>query len=100
MGTDDQFQKIVDASYNFMNQTPDRVPMTDWFETLTPDLKGFRARPVVGGIFMKWLTEEHPASSIAVGEANVSVPSSETDFLSALWQWILSLISGDGIFLQ
>ncbi|MEL7585652.1 MAG: DUF4965 domain-containing protein [Prolixibacteraceae bacterium] len=54
---DDQttFQKFIDPLHRFVNETPDRVPMSDWYET--PDAKqvGFQARSVVGGYFIKLL---------------------------------------------
>ena len=40
----------------FAAKTPDRLPLTDWLETKDPRCVGFRARSVVGGVFMPALT--------------------------------------------
>ncbi len=49
------FKKFIDPLYGYVTETPDRVPMGDWYET--PDAKqvGFQARSVVGGYFIKML---------------------------------------------
>ena len=49
------FKQFISPVHKFMNETVDRVPMTDWYFTDTPHLCGFRARPVVGGYFIKML---------------------------------------------
>ncbi|WP_319480176.1 glutaminase domain-containing protein [uncultured Draconibacterium sp.] len=49
------FQKFIDPVYEFVTKTPDRVPMTDWYETPTATQVGFQARSVVGGYFIKML---------------------------------------------
>ncbi|MCL5098025.1 MAG: DUF1793 domain-containing protein, partial [Candidatus Omnitrophica bacterium] len=49
------FQALLDPVYLFLNQTPDRVPMTDWFWTTDAKRSGFQARSVVGGVFLKML---------------------------------------------
>ena len=51
------FQILVHPVYEFLNHTPDRVPMTDWYDTLTAKQVGFQARSVVGGVYIKMLTE-------------------------------------------
>lgn len=49
------FEKFIKPIYLFMNETKDRVPMSDWVFTDSPDQKGFQARSVVGGYFIKML---------------------------------------------
>jgi hypothetical protein len=39
----------------FINQTPDRSPLTDWYQTKSGRKVGFTARPVVGGVFAQML---------------------------------------------
>jgi hypothetical protein len=51
------FDALVSPVYDFLNDTPDRVPMTDWYETKEPRKVGFQARPVVGGVFIKMLSD-------------------------------------------
>lgn len=54
---DDQavFEQFIKPVYLFMNNTTDRIPMSDWIYTDKPNQTGFQARSVVGGYFIKML---------------------------------------------
>ena len=49
------FEEFVKPVYKFMEETEDRVPMSDWIFTDKPKYRGFVARSVVGGYFFKML---------------------------------------------
>jgi hypothetical protein len=49
------FDALVDPVFRFLNETPDRSPMTDWYQTKSGRKVGFTARPVVGGVFLQTL---------------------------------------------
>lgn len=49
------FEQFIDPLYAFMNETVDRVPMSDWYFTDRPNYRAFKARSVVGGYFIKML---------------------------------------------
>jgi hypothetical protein len=51
------FQSIVHPVFDFLNQTADRVPMTDWYDTVSARQIGFQARSVVGGVYIKLLSD-------------------------------------------
>src|SRR5579872_5732925 len=51
----DDFAFLVDPVIAFINQTPDRSPLTDWYQTKSGRKVGFTARPVVGGVFAQML---------------------------------------------
>ncbi|MBE6596415.1 MAG: DUF4965 domain-containing protein [Ruminococcaceae bacterium] len=62
----EDFEALVAPMWNAFNVTPSRVPMTDWYYTITSEhksyhgsrdgiIKSFRNRTVQGGLFMKVL---------------------------------------------
>ena len=54
----EDFDIIADAAFRFAGETPSRVPLSDWYETTDARYAGFKARSVVGGVFIKMLADE------------------------------------------
>jgi hypothetical protein len=51
------FEKLIAPAYKWANESQSRVPLTDWYDTVTGKQQGFQARSVVGGVFMKMLAD-------------------------------------------
>jgi hypothetical protein len=54
----EDFHAIVDPIYVWTLETPTRVPLTDWYDTKNGKQIGFQARSVVGGVFIKALSDK------------------------------------------
>ena len=48
----DDFLTLIAPLQRFVNETPSRVPMTDWYSTGDAKQSGFQARSVVGGVYI------------------------------------------------
>ncbi|MCR5271349.1 MAG: DUF4965 domain-containing protein [Prevotella sp.] len=52
------FLKFVDPLYKYINETESRVPISDWHDTKSGLMTGFKARSVIGGYWMKVLADK------------------------------------------
>ncbi len=53
------FDALFNPVYNFIQITPQRVPLTDWYIVDNAYKVGFQARPVIGGLFIKALSDQN-----------------------------------------
>jgi hypothetical protein len=53
-----QFAEELAPIQKWLNETPSRVPLTDWYDTKTGKKVGFQARSVVGGVYVKALADD------------------------------------------
>jgi hypothetical protein len=70
-GSQDDFQLLVHPVYKFLSDTPDRVPMTDWYDTVSAKQIHFQARSVIGGVYIKLLADPalwHKWAALPPGE--------------------------------
>lgn len=49
------FEALIGPVHRFISESPTRVPMSDWYETTDGTQVGFKARSVVGGVYIKML---------------------------------------------
>ncbi|MBI4876201.1 MAG: DUF1793 domain-containing protein, partial [Acidobacteria bacterium] len=54
----EDFLALVRPVHKFLHESPSRVPMTDWYWTVEGKQRGFQARSVVGGVFIKLLADK------------------------------------------
>jgi hypothetical protein len=57
-----QFDAIMNPILKWVNETPTRVPLTDWYDTIDGKQVGFQARSVVGGVYIKALANREIAA--------------------------------------
>ncbi len=57
-GDDADFEAIMAPVYRFVNETPQRVAIGDWYNTSNGHHISMHTRPVIGGLFLKMLYDE------------------------------------------
>jgi hypothetical protein len=50
--------KLIEPVARFLEETPDKVPFSDWYDTVTGKKCGFQNRTVQGGLFMPLLVKQ------------------------------------------
>jgi hypothetical protein len=101
----EDFLRLIGPVWDYVNESPGRVPVSDWHETTTGKHIAMYARSVVGGYFMKMLTapgvektctanfdwKAHKATSLP--RRRILVPSSEE--VPQAWRYTLENPSED-----
>jgi len=70
----EDFKTLFDPVYHFAETTPQRVPVSDWYITDNAYMVGFQARSVVGGFFIKMLSQKNIWMKWANKGTNVNGP--------------------------
>jgi hypothetical protein len=58
MTNKDDFTRMIEPMWKAYHESESRVPMTDWYDTLTGKQIGFQHRSVQGGLFIKLLLDK------------------------------------------
>lgn len=51
-GRHEDLEFMCEGLHRFLDETPDRIPFSDWYMVDSGLYRGFIARSVVGGVFM------------------------------------------------
>lgn len=102
------FEKIVSPIYDFLNTTGVRLPLVDSYYTNKKDSGDFRARPVVGGVFIKMVSDpatwtKYVSQGAKVGNGYAPYPKRPTTFevipsskvTPQTWRYTIQTPTGD-----
>jgi len=67
LATQPDFDTLLAPIVRWVNEGPTRVPLTDWYDTVTGRQMGFQARSVVGGVYIKALADPKLAEKWETG---------------------------------
>ncbi|PQV62684.1 protein of unknown function (DUF4965), partial [Abditibacterium utsteinense] len=104
--------ELTDPVYDFLNESPSRLPMTDWYRTIEGTQVNFKARSVVGGVFIpvlnnrqiwsKWANRDLAAAkNVNLNWAPLPPPQQVTQIVptsekgGVMWTYTLSQPSAD-----
>lgn len=68
--TSADFNKLLTPLYNYVNRTKSRVPISDYYNSRTGLMVGFKARSVIGGFWMKVLFDHFDINNPTLGVSN------------------------------
>lgn len=75
----EDFKTLFDPVYRYAESTPNRVPLSDWYIADNAYMVGFQARSVVGGFFIKMLSQKKLWDKWANKGGNVNGPWAPLD---------------------
>ena len=79
--TNSNFLRISNLVWKYVNETPSRVPLSDWYYTDGEGaFVGFRARSVVGGHWMKVYVDKRLSGQIGTAIAPIRAQEESSDF--------------------
>ena len=84
--TNSYFQRISDPVWKYVNETPSRVPLSDWYYTDgNGSMCAFRARSVVGGHWMKVYVDKMLSGDIGTANAPIQAQEESNQMVNGEW---------------
>ena len=82
--TDNYFLRISNLVWKYVNETPSRVPLSDWYYTDgNGSMCAFRARSVVGGHWMKVYVDKMLRGEIGTAIAPIQVQEPDNEIVNS-----------------